>query len=79
MSLRVLESNKKGSSILIGTENFQKCAKVEPLLDEQFYDYEYGFLKKNLASLDQNSIYEHLNKLSPAFPHYPHFKNQNII
>lgn len=51
ITLRLLETSTRASYTKIGTEhniNLQDCLKLTPLINNTYYDYEWGYLNENL-------------------------------
>ena len=62
------------------TENGEgKIHLLRPILDNRYYDPEFGNLSHNAKSINIENIYEHLDKLTPTFPKYQNFINQIFI
>lgn len=63
----------------MGTDRVGEMAKIEPVLERRFYDYEYGYMNENLKEEKSSTIYEHIGKLTKSFPDYPHLKNSKLL
>ena len=48
-SLRILEVSPKVDEFTLGTDRFSQISTIYPLTEDKFFDYEYGYLNKNLT------------------------------